>query len=162
MTQLSTTAKNQVPDKLYKQFLLLSNEVKKEFRKKGVVIPTLTTRGLKLGRFIVVKKSTGFYAIEDQKGEILYDRINLQQTAVLIANDLDLGKFVKNEILNLDQRYGWAAFEEECHKRGSVVLKNKSYEQSDIRSIKAKISSQKKKIYRDQIQRQFRKLCNLI
>ena len=161
MPQLSTIPKNQVPDRLYKQFIVLSNDVKKEFRKKGVVLPTLTDRGLKLGKFTIVQKN-GFYEIEDHRGEVWYDRINLKQTAVLIANDLDLGKFIKHEILHLDQKYGWAAFEEECHSRGAAVFKHKNSEQSYIRSIKAKISAEKKKVFKNEIQRQFRKLCNLI
>jgi len=152
----------QVPERLYRQVVNLSNEVKNNFRKKGIVIPTTTKNGLKMGRFTVVKSKNGFFNIRDFKGEVWYDNINLQQTAVLIANDLELGRFVKTEILKLDQQYGWAAFEEELHKQGAAKLKTKNPDQSDIRVAKQNIFVLKKKMYKEQITRHFRKLCNLI
>lgn len=161
MSQYSIEQK-QIPERLYRQVVNLSNEVRNAFRKKGIAVPSKTKEGIRLGRFTVVQENTGFYYIKDFKGEVWYKNINLQQSAILVANDLELGRFVKTEILKLDSQYGWASFEEDYHKKSVARLKIKNPDQSDIRSAKHKINLSKKNLYKAEIARHFKKLCNLI
>lgn len=162
MLHLSTQQLNQIPEKLYKQFSVLSNEVKQEFRKKGFVIPTITKNGIRLGKFLVSKNNNGLYQITDNRGEVWYDNVNLPQSAILIANDLELRKFARNEIINLDQRYGYAVFEYELHKRGIANLKNKDLDLYSIRAIKQIEHHTRKKQYKNEIINRFKKLCYLV
>lgn len=162
MSQSLTIANQKIPEKLYSQVQRLSDEVRNDYRRKGVVLPTTTKHGIRLGRFFVYKNSKGFYTVCDFRKEIWYDDINLPQTAILIANDLELGRFVKTEILNADRLYGYALFEEQLHKRNADKYRSKDPDRSNVREVKQYRNTARKKQYKKDIERQYQKLANLI
>ena len=88
------------PELLYKKIQKLSNEVKKEFRNKGIVLPKQHNDGsVSIGRYRIIKHQNTFYSIADHTGEIMVDKINLPQTAALLANGLELGRWLDDTIL---------------------------------------------------------------
>lgn len=148
-----------IPETVYNKFAKLSDEIKREFRKKGFVIPTTNDDGsIRLGVFVVVKTNNGFYQIEDTKGRVIVENINLPQTAIIIANDLALGRIVNSDLLKKDQMYGYALFEEQLHKKSAEKYKLKNLDQSVLRTTKQLISKGKKDYFKSEIVKHFEKL----
>jgi hypothetical protein len=145
------------PDQLYKKIDVLSQEIKKQFLKKGIVIPLQSRDGsIKLGRYVVKKEETGFFTILDIRGDIVCDRINLAQTAILVANNLALGRSLDHRMLENDRNYGYAMFEEMVQKRSLTKCREES--RACLLTIKLGKSSSKKALYRKQIINSFEKL----
>jgi hypothetical protein len=149
------------PDQLYKKINVLSQEIRKQFLKKGIVIPSQLRDGsIQIGRFSVRKELTGFFTILDTRGDVICDKINLAQTAILVANNLALGKLLDHKILENDRNYGYAMFEEMVQKRSLTKCNDES--RACLLTIKLGKSSSKKEIYRKQIINSFEKLRKFI
>jgi len=152
-----------IPNDLYKKIVKLSDGVKFELRKKGVAIPTKNADGsVSVGTFKIIKNDEGFYSIVDFQREIIVDRINLPQTAVIVANGLALGRFKDSEVLNCDKRYGYALFEEMMHKQAIENSSKKSLEYFDLAMTKYSIARAKKEHYKKDVVRSFQKLIKLV
>lgn len=148
-----------IPETVYNKFAKLSDEIKREFRRKGFVIPTTNDDGsIRVGLFNVVKNKNGFYQVEGINGRVVVDNINLPQTAAIIANDLALGRILDNMLLKKDQMYGYALFEEQLHKKNAEKYKFKNIDQSVLRATKQLISKQKKDYFKQEISKHFEKL----
>ncbi len=142
---------------VYKKFEIVSTQVKKQLEKKGMVIPFENDDGsISIGTYIVSKRD-GFYIITNFAKEIIADKINLPQTAAVLANKLALGKFLDTRILKTDRDYGYAEFEENLYNK--LILKDKKHlENIDILLAKVKLKQQKKETARREILKQFEKL----
>ena len=152
-----------LPEHLIKKILHVSNEVKEEFRKKGVAIPTINDNGsISLGHYTVTKNSNGFYNVLDYSGEAIVSQLNLPQTAAMVANSLALGKFVDFELVDKDRRYGYALFEEDQAKRALAKSGKKDLSYFDLMLNKHIISKAKKELYKSEIVKSFEKLRNLV
>jgi hypothetical protein len=152
-----------LPEHLIKKILHVSNEVKEEFRKKGVAIPTINDNGsISLGNYTVTKNSNGFYNVLDYSGEAVVSQLNLPQTAAIVANNLALGKFVDVELVDKDRRYGYALFEEDQSKRALAKSSKKDLSYFDLMLTKHMISKAKKELYKSDIVKSFEKLRNLV
>ena len=81
-----------IAENLFHKFRSLAYEVKEDLRSRGIVVPVSTHAGVSLGNYTVVKSATGFYSVIDPRNRAVYEKINLPQTALLLANDLALGK----------------------------------------------------------------------
>ena len=148
----------QTPD-LYKKIVQLSNEVKQELRKKGLVVPNRNKDGsITLGSFTIVKDKENFYNILDKNGSTVLRNINLPQSAVLLANSLALGKQIDYSIVSKDRSYGFAVFEETLTKRAAG--KSSSLEKWDIMTTKNMIAQAKKNYYKEQIVLSFQNFEN--
>lgn len=148
----------QTPD-LYKKIVQLSNEVKQELRKKGLVVPNRNKDGsITLGSFTIVKDKENFYNILDKNGSCVLRNINLPQSAVLLANSLALGKQIDYSIVSKDRSYGFAVFEETLTKRAAG--KSSSLEKWDIMTTKNMIAQAKKNYYKEQIVLSFQNFEN--
>jgi hypothetical protein len=150
-----------IPEKVYKQIDVLSKEIKNQFLKKGIVIPTRNTDGsVRIGYYSVKKTSDGFFEIDDCHGCTIVDKINLPQTAILLANNLSLGKFVDKTLLNADRHYGYAAFEEAVQKR--AMDRSRDIEHYGLMLNKLDISRFKKECFKRDIVRSFEKLTKFV
>lgn len=152
-----------IPDDLYKKMVKLSDEVKRQLLKKGIAIPAKNADGsVSVGTFKIIKSDEGFYSIIDFQREVIVDRINLPQTAVIVANGLALGQFKDAEVINHDKRYGYALFEETMHKQALERSSKKSLEYFDLAMTKYSIARAKKEYHKKDVVRSFQKLIKLV
>ena len=122
---------------LYNKIQKLSEDVRLDLERKGVVVPVKNKDGtISVGYYKIVKNDNG-YSILNHAGLPEVDGINLPQTAVLIANSLALGKYRDNKLIDFDRRYGYALFDEELHTRAVAQSKKKSLEHYDLMTTKA-------------------------
>lgn len=142
---------------LYTKILSITDEVKKKFYSKGYIIPIHhKDNSISLGPYIVSKDAKGFYEIVDINGTLIFSQINLPQTAILVANNLALGKFTDQSLLQKDRNYGYALFDEQVHRR-LTTKKSKNFE---LMSTKASVAKAKKEYYKKNILKSFEKLRN--
>lgn len=145
----------EIPNHLYEKIVLLSKEIKDNFRKKGIVIPIKNEDDtISLGPYTVIKDTQGFYKIHDYRKEVIVERINLPQTAIMLANGLALGKFLDTTLLNKDQKYGYALFEETLHKHKTKNI--------DLHLAKHSSAKAKREYYQHDINTSFEKLRKLV
>jgi hypothetical protein len=110
-----------ITENLFRKFKSLASEVKEDLRSRGIVVPISTKNGVKLGNYTVIKLENGFYSVVDIRGRVVHDKINLPQTALLIANDLALGKWGNISLLEVDKEYGFSDFERTNYRRLSEL-----------------------------------------
>jgi len=151
-----------LPKNLYYRIQQLSEEVQEELKKKGVVAPVKNSDGtISVGRYTIIKTLQG-YEVLDARGDVVVDGINLPQTAILVANNLALGRFKDNSIIDNDRRYGYALFEEELHNRAVSNSKKRTLEYFDLMSTKAAIAKHKKEQYKRDLLNKYEKLIQLV
>jgi len=148
------------PNDLYSKIEELSKNSKEKLLQQGVIIPVKNNDGtISVGRYYIKRKKNGFYCILDFEKDIIIDNINLPQTAAVLANRLALGKFVNDDLLETDTKYGYALFDEELHnKLAEKSLASKSLDRMDIMTVKSRISKEKKEEYMKTVMRSFNKL----
>lgn len=145
---------------IYRKLELLSDQVKGQLKKKGIVVPLKNDdESISLGHYTIVKRDN-FYIILDYAGEVVVDKINLPQSAILIANNLALGKLLDNNTLNLDRCYGYAEFEEQLHLRMAEKNLKKDIDRADVLFAKSKVNHDKKVLAKHKIFKSFEKLRN--
>jgi len=106
----------QTPE-IFNKIINLSKMINDTMSRKGIAIPVENENGtISLGNYTIVKEDQ-FFSILDYRNEKIINYINLPQTAILLANNLALGKFVDKNLLQTDQKYGYALFEEKLHSR---------------------------------------------
>lgn len=148
------------PNDVYSKIEQLSRDAKSKLLQQGVVVPIKGKDGIiKVGNYSIKRKKDGFYCIMDFEREIIIDRINLPQTAAVVANRLALGKYVEDEIVNADIAYGYALFDEELH----INLANKNVQsnmldRAEVMFTKSAISKYRKEQHLKTVIRSFNKL----
>lgn len=151
-----------LPSNLYYKIQQLSEEVRFDLRRKGVVAPTRNPDGsITVGNYKIIKQKLG-YSILDAWGDAIVSGINLPQSAILIANGLALGKYKDDAIINMDRYYGYALFDEEVHNRAVANSKKKTLEYYDLMSTKAAIAKSRKENYKRDLLNRFEKLIQLV
>jgi hypothetical protein len=149
-----------LPNDVYLKIKQLDHDVKEKLRHQGIVVPKKNNDGtISVGRFKIAKSNQGFYSVLDYANEAIVEMINLPQTAAVVANKLALGKFLDDDILDADRRYGHALFEEVLHKHlGEKSIKKQDLDAADVMFTKASISKSKKDKYRREVVNGFEKL----
>lgn len=145
-------------DIILNRLRLISDQVQDSFRKKGMVIPVKNADGTVSVGFYLIRKTKGFYVIEDFAGEVVVDKINLPQSAVILANSLALGRALDREIKNADQNYGFAEFEERLHNSIAEKHIKTNVDKACLMLAKSSVNRSKKEYYRAQIVERFEKL----
>lgn len=149
---------NQIPEKVYYKLEVVAKAVSQNLQRKGVAIPVKNDNGsVTLGNYTIVKRDN-FYVIIDYSGEVVVDKINLPQSAAILANGLALGKFIDPEILSQDRMYGYAEFEEVLHKQMAERCLSKDLNRADVMFTKSNINRAQKEHYRTTIMARFEKL----
>jgi hypothetical protein len=147
-------------DKVYKHFETVARGIKQDLKNKGFVIPIKNRDGsISVDNYTIYKNKLGFYEIENAIGDTVVDYINLPQTAALLANNLALGKWVDDRILDLDRQYVYSLFKEQQAKR--IIDNRKDWDRVDIMQTKLSIHSQKKISAKNSIMFSFEKLRNV-
>ena len=107
-----------IPKELFDQLKKVSDKVKNDLRRKGLVVPVKNEDGtITLGNFTIIRDQQGFYSVLDQNKESVVTGINLPHTAIILTNTLALGKIKDRDLLIQDQHYGYADFEEHLYRR---------------------------------------------
>lgn len=151
---------NTIPEELYHRIQQLSDVVRTDLRRKGLVIPIKNKNGtITIGKYTIVKSNDGSYGILDYTSESVVNGINLPQTAIIVANKLALGYYKDTDLLDVDRRYGSADFEERLYKR---ALTQKSHDVISIYVTKYEIAKYKKNGYKQSIDKSFEKLLKLV
>jgi hypothetical protein len=148
----------QIPENLYKQLVTVSKHVKNDLKRHGIAVPVENPDGtISLGTNRVLKKDN-FYAIMDYSGEVIIDKINLPQTAILLANSLALGRFIDPTLLASDRKYGYSAFEEQLHSVLAERLSKTDPDRADVMIAKSRSEKYKKEHQKRYIMKRFEKL----
>jgi hypothetical protein len=149
----------QIPEELFNKIKKLSDEVKRDLRRKGLVTPVKNNDGTtSIGHYTIIRDLAG-YSILDFADEVLIDRINLPQTAIVVANKLALGQYKDSELLLADKNYGFADFEETLYKR---AIEKYSSDKFDIYLSKYISAHDKKVSYKREVIKTFEKLIKLV
>jgi hypothetical protein len=146
----------------YNQLIDLVLKTKKDFKSRGVAIPTLSENGsVKIGRYTVGRNSTGYFILDNYK-EVVFSSINLPQTALIIANSLALNQVVSRHILEQDARCGDIEFDElNFNRLTASLIRKKDTERYESLSIKHNAAQEKAEKARRDILRLFGKLQQL-
>ena len=147
---------------LFDKFQKLARHVKQDFAKKGLVIPARLKDGsIQVGPYIIVKKDNAYY-INNKHNEPVVGPVNLAQTAVVVANDLALGRWPDITIMNNDKWYGYKAFEEQvANNIAEQARKKKDIDRADFSLYEASVALAQKLNYKKSIDARFNKLCKL-
>jgi hypothetical protein len=150
-------------NKLYSKVEKLAKGIREDLRKQGFVIPTENGDGtITVDNYTIIKQRTGFYTIRNRSDDVIVDKINLPQTAALLANGLALGKLVDDNLLTTDRQYGYSLFEELLAKRSiEKNARNKNYERLDLMCIKMTDAAERKDRAKKAILNSFEKLRRL-
>lgn len=149
--------------KVQKNFLdkvkVLADNVKLDLRKKGVVLPVKHPDGtITFDEYSVVKKNDCFLIV-NSRGREIAGSINLPQTAIVIANNLALGKPIDDKLVEHDRWYGYKLFDEEVYTKSATnSLKNKDYDKADWCFTRAKIAKEQKEQHKTSIMTQYSRL----
>ena len=151
-----------IPSELYSKFMLISEQVRKTMRRKGLSIPVANTDGtVRLGEYTIIKNSKDFYSIVDKKGDTVINDINLPQTAAIVANNLSVGLTSNNELIERDREYGYALFEELVQKRAAQRSVREDPDYAELMVSKCLNAKDKKESCKRFIVRNFDKLKKL-
>lgn len=147
-------------DKLvYEKLETLSLKLESQLKNRGILVPFKTDDGvIYVGNYLIVKEES-YFNIYNRYREKIVDKINLPQTAAILANNLALGKILDINLLNLDRYYGYAEFEEKLNKLQANQVKN--IDRLEMFAIKSHNKKYKKELCKQQIEKQFKKLLQM-
>lgn len=150
-------------EQLYKKVSELTAGIKQEFRNNGIVIPVRGLNGgIKLDDFTVTKTNNNTYTITDSDENTIVKDINLAHTAILLANDLALGKGLDLTVLENDKTYGYSLYEEEYMRRlRASLIKKKDWTRAETLKLKEDQAGQKSRAAKKEIIASFEKLRRL-
>jgi hypothetical protein len=111
---------------------------REEARRPFRHLPKQFSKGILIGNIAIVpKKYTGtryVYVIADMmEARILYEQINLKQTAILVAHHIAEGKTPPDQVLNYDLHFASKLFEIQQYKANvKNAKKQKDYAKEEI------------------------------
>jgi hypothetical protein len=145
---------------IYAKIQQLNQDVKEKLRHQGIVVPIRKKDGsIQIGHYHIKKDKTGCYRVLTLKNEVIVDNLNLPQTAAILANRLALGKWLDDEIISADAKYGHALFDETLHRQlAEKSLKSNNIEKAEVMYTKTAIDKHKKDRYKHELNRSFEKL----
>lgn len=151
-----------ISEPLYKKLKQVSLEVKEKLKKKGIAIPTKNEDGsISVGYYHIIK-SQDYYQILDYSKTVVIDRINLPQTAIILANNLAIGKYLDHNILSKDRNYGYSFFEEQLYSKIAKRNLKSNIDRADLAFTKSSIHKSKKERYKSDIMKTFEKLKRFV
>jgi hypothetical protein len=140
----------------------LAITIKQEFKRKGFVIPSQHKDGsVQIGGYFIVKKDDGYW-INNRHGNAVEGPLNLARTAIVVANELALGKWVDTDLITKDRWYGFKAFDERVANAKIIQAINRDdNDRADVNRIRAVIAREQKLHYKKDIDSRFAKLRKL-
>jgi flavin-binding protein dodecin len=145
---------------IYAKIQQLNRDVKEKLRHQGIVVPVRKNDGtIQVGHYHIKRDKAGFYRVLTSKNEVIVDHLNLPQTAAILANRLALGKWLDEDIISADTKYGHALFDETLHRQlAEKSLKSNNIEKAEVMYTKTAIDKHKKNQYKLELDRGFDKL----
>jgi len=148
-----------IPKTLFDKVEKLAQKVKHDLRDKGLIVPVKNSDGSINVDLFRITKQDNFYYVVNHKNQIVVGPINLAQTAIILANDLALGRLVDPVVINNDKWFGYKSFDEELHQRSArISLKKHNTEQAEMHFTRAEIAKQKKIYWKKTIADRFNQL----
>lgn len=146
---------------LFEKFTKLANAVRQDFKQKGIVLPSQQRDGsIQIGTYNIKKNNSAYY-IKDKNNHTVVGPLNLAQTAVVVANDLALGRWPDQTIINSDRWYGYKAFDEQSALYIAESARKQDADRADFSLYRAAIAAEQKQTYKKTIDSRFNKLCKL-
>jgi hypothetical protein len=147
---------------LFEKFTKLANAVRQDFKRKGIVLPSQQRDGsIQIGTYNIKKTDSAYY-VRDRNNHIVAGPLNLAQTAVVVANDLALGRWPDHKLIDDDRWYGYKAFAEQSALYiAETAGKRKDADRADFSLYRAAIAAEQKLTYKKTIDSRFNKLCKL-
>lgn len=147
-------------DALLNKLQNLKTAIKDSLRKKGMVVPVKTKRGLKLDDYTIELAQDG-YVILNKWGDAVYSKLFYIKTAVLVANALALRREVKQEWITSDFKAGTTEFDVKVFDRRFIsCTKKQDMFGMGHYSIRLSESRRKHKVYMDQLNNAYLRLLN--
>jgi flavin-binding protein dodecin len=145
---------------IYVKIQQLDRDVKEQLKRQGIVVPVRKNDGtIQVGHYRIKRDKAGFYKVLTSKNEVIVENINLPQTAAILANRLALGKWLDDDVISADTKYGHALFDETLHRQlAEKSLKSKNIEKAEVMYTKTAIDKHKKNQYKLELDRGFEKL----
>jgi hypothetical protein len=130
-------------------------------KKKGYVVPSLLSNNrVNFDGFIVGRDREGYYYITNPRKDLLIDKINLPQTAAVIANNLALGRNNIENLLDQDKYFGFRDFDTLIFKR-AMDRNKQDIDQFAYWQTRYNIARQQAKSHKITIVNSFEKLRSL-
>ena len=148
---------------LFEKFEKLAKTVKQDFRNKGLVIPVKKSDGsIQIGDY-VIKRENSFYYVLSKQNQVVEGPYNLAKTAILVANDLALGRWPDPVLVQNDTWYGYKEFDEQvAQSLAEKARQQHDLDRADFSLYKASIASERKIVYRKIVESKFNKLYKLV
>ena len=103
---------------LFNKVERVAKTVLDSLKKKGYVVPSsMSNNRVNFDGYIVGRDREGYYYISNPDRDLLIDKINLPQTAAVIANNLALGRSNIENLLDQDKYFGFRDFDTLIFKR---------------------------------------------
>jgi hypothetical protein len=144
---------------VFLKFEIVAKTVIDDLRSRGFIVPIEQNNGsLKFDNILVEKSPDSTYRVRHADNNFFYvENLNLPQTAVLIANDIALGKIIDNKLIDMDAEYGYKLFDQEVYLSAAKRKKN-TLDQEIFYQTRLEISKVKKQEIKSRILRAFKKL----
>lgn len=149
---------------LFEKFEKLAKTVKQDFKSKGLVIPVKKSDGtIQVGDFIIKKQDSFYYILSARHNQQVEGPYNLAKTAILVANDLALGKWPDPVLVLNDTWYGYKEFDEQvAQAHAEKARKEHDLDRADFSLYKASIATERKIVYKKIVETKFNKLYKLV
>jgi hypothetical protein len=147
--------------KLFEDVKYLATKVRSDLKGRGFVVPAKNKDGsVVVGEYRIDKKEDGFYIA---KGPTAFlGPINLPESAIVLANNLALGKQLDHTLLENDKWFGFKRFDEEASLHGARICeKRKDPDRADLLYNKAEIAKHQKNQYKSSILNVYNQLKRL-
>lgn len=139
----------------------VASSVKKELREQGYIIPIKEADGsINFDGVHVRKLKDTFYTVYDKHNVPIIENLNLLQTAIVLANNVALGRWPDIKLIEADKQYGYHAFKLEVY----TARRNKALELTDswlYYDTRHKIAHENSEKYKKVILNSFDKLRNI-
>lgn len=122
----------------------LVHNVRQTFGKSGLAIPNRGTDTIiDYPGFSITRNNAG-YTILGKHEMVMAENINLSKTAILLANDLSLGRMINQKLLDTDKTVGYLQFEiESCQNSLEICTTRGEHDRAEWLAVKHDIASKK-------------------
>lgn len=149
-------------DALLNKLQSLKTVIKDSLRKKGIVVPVKTKRGLKLEDYSIELERDG-YVVLDKWSNVIYKNLYYIKTAVLVANALALRREVRQEWITSDFKAGTTEFDVKVFdRRYTSCTKKQDIFGMGHYSIRLSESRRKHKVHMDELNSAYLRLLNSV
>ena len=152
----------QITQELFNEIKSLAVKVKHNLKTKGLVVPSENRDGsIGIGDYKIVKKDHQYFVL-DKRNDLKAGPINLAQSAIIIANNLALGRMADGKTLDNDKWFGYKSFDEENYSRSARInIKKHDIDRAEIFLTRAEIAKREKNHYKSEILREYNRLCRV-